>query len=94
MVIRCNRLPRLLPPYTEASATLWLTTLFLNIVCLTTYFHYLLPTVSAVYRGNRILSSLSSYLLPRVYIETLELYLQSSRLFNSPILQSLYKGRQ
>jgi hypothetical protein len=61
---------------------------FFDIVCLTTYFHYLLPTVSAVYRGNCTSSSSFSCPLPRVYIETLKLHSQSSRLCNS----SYYKA--
>ena len=46
----------------------------------------------AVYSGYFGSSSSSSYPLPRVYIETLELHLQSSRLLNSPTLQRLQIG--
>jgi hypothetical protein len=60
------------------------------------YYLFLLPISityyqlsGAVYSGYCGLSLLSSCPLPCVYIETLELYLQSSRLFNTYILQSL-----
>ena len=52
-------------------------------LCLTTYFHYLLPTIGAVCLGNCDSLSSSSCYLPRVYIEPLDLHSQSSRSFNS-----------
>ena len=52
-------------------------------LCLTTYFHYLLPTIGAVCLGNCDSLSSSSCYLSRVYIEPLDLHPQSSRSFNS-----------
>ena len=76
----CNRLPRLALPY-DSPPVSWHR--MSHYLCLTTYFHYLLPTVSAVYLGN-CTSSSSSFCYPlRVYIDALELHLQSSRSFNS-----------
>src|ERR1700722_10175847 len=58
-------------------------------LCLTTYFHYLLPTVSAIYRGNCTSSSSSSCPSPRVYIVFRATFTIKS-LVQFPTLQSLH----
>jgi len=78
----CNRLPRLALPCGSPPRMSY-------IVCLTTYFHYLLPTVSAVCLGNCASSSSSSCHPLRVYIDALELHLQLSRSFSSSVTDAL-----